>query len=112
MINWLVRYGYGPSLILGGVIGGLVAQLSGMSTGPAVGAVWGCALALLALWGLAVIVRERLIARAGHRMPECFEALAVCNGECSRGITHTPEYDAEMAGLQRDYYTWAEIFHG
>ena len=29
-----------------------------------------------------------------------YEALAVYNAECHRGIVHTPEYDAEMAHRQ------------
>ncbi len=29
-----------------------------------------------------------------------FETLAVYNAEVTRGIVHTPEWDAKMAGLQ------------
>jgi len=39
-------------------------------------------------------------------MPEKFEALAVYNSERERGIAHTPEWDAKMAGLQREFGDW------
>jgi hypothetical protein len=32
-----------------------------------------------------------------------FEALAVYNAECARGIVHTAEYDRRMAALQAEY---------
>lgn len=32
-----------------------------------------------------------------------FEALAVYNAECARGIVHTAEYDARMARLQAEF---------
>lgn len=34
---------------------------------------------------------------------EKFEPLAVYNAECARGIVHTPEWDAKMAELQREF---------
>jgi hypothetical protein len=41
-------------------------------------------------------------------MPEKFETLARYNGERARGIAHTPEWDAQMAELQREYKEWDE----
>ncbi len=41
-----------------------------------------------------------------------FDRLAVYNAEVHRGIVHTPEYDAEMAELQREFNersTWHPI---
>jgi len=32
-----------------------------------------------------------------------FEALAIWHAECQRGIVHTPEWDAAMADLQREF---------
>ena len=40
---------------------------------------------------------------AARRMPPKFERLAQYNAERARGIAHTPEYDAEMAELQREF---------
>jgi hypothetical protein len=36
-------------------------------------------------------------------MSNKFDPLAWYNAECSRGIVHTPEYDARMADLQREW---------
>jgi hypothetical protein len=32
-----------------------------------------------------------------------FEALAVYNAECARGVVHTAEYDQRMAALQAEF---------
>ena len=40
-------------------------------------------------------------------MPEEYEPLAVYNGERSRGIVHSAEYDAEMAALQEQFNHWS-----
>jgi hypothetical protein len=40
------------------------------------------------------------------RMPSRFEALAAYHAECARGIMHTPEFDAAMVALQREYGEW------
>lgn len=42
----------------------------------------------------------------GRRMPARFEALAAYHAECARGIMHTPEFDAAMVALQREYGEW------
>jgi hypothetical protein len=42
-------------------------------------------------------------------MPAKFEDLAVYNAECSRGIVHTPGYDAAMAELQRQFNEWVGL---
>lgn len=39
-------------------------------------------------------------------MPEKFNALARYNTEVGNGVQHTPELDARMADLQREYYEW------
>jgi hypothetical protein len=36
-------------------------------------------------------------------MPDKFNPLARYNAEVARGIMHTPEWDAQMAALQREY---------
>jgi hypothetical protein len=36
-------------------------------------------------------------------MPAKFNALATYNGERARGIVHTPEWDATMAEVQREW---------
>ena len=33
--------------------------------------------------------------------------LAIYNAEVARGIVHTPEWDAKMAELQREFDAWA-----
>jgi hypothetical protein len=40
-------------------------------------------------------------------MPAKYEPLAVYNAEVSRGIVHTPEYDAAMTALQREFNAWS-----
>lgn len=35
--------------------------------------------------------------------PDKFEQLAVYNAECARGIVHTPDWDARMAALQKEW---------
>lgn len=35
--------------------------------------------------------------------PVSFETLATYKAECERGIVHTPEWDARMADLQREF---------
>ena len=42
-----------------------------------------------------------------ERMPEKFHPLATYNSERARGIMHTAEWDARMAGLQREFDQWA-----
>ena len=42
-------------------------------------------------------------------MPQKFEALAVYNAEVARGIVHTPEWDARMADLQREFDHWPQL---
>ncbi len=37
-----------------------------------------------------------------------FETLAVYNAEVTRGIVHTPEWDAKMAGLQQEFDQWQQ----
>jgi hypothetical protein len=41
------------------------------------------------------------------QMPGKFDVLAAYNAEVARGIVHTPEWDAKMAGLQREFDQWA-----
>lgn len=42
--------------------------------------------------------------------PDSFEMLAVYNAEVARGIMHTPEWQARMAGLQRKFDAQAEAW--
>ena len=42
--------------------------------------------------------------------PVSFETLAAYNAEVARGIVHTPEWDAQMAGLQREFDAQAEAW--
>jgi hypothetical protein len=44
----------------------------------------------------------------GAPMPEEFEALSIYNEERSRGVAHTPEYDAKMADLQERFKQWRQ----
>jgi hypothetical protein len=44
----------------------------------------------------------------GEPMPSAFKVLATYNAEVSRGIPHTPEYDAQMAELQKQFDCWSE----
>ena len=39
-------------------------------------------------------------------MPDRFIPLAAYNAEVWRGIVHTPECDARMAALQREFDQW------
>lgn len=39
-------------------------------------------------------------------MPARFNVLATYNGERSRGVAHTPEWDAQMAALQQEFHDW------
>ena len=41
-----------------------------------------------------------------ERMPEKFHPLATYSSERARGIMHTPEWDARMAELQREFDQW------
>lgn len=45
-------------------------------------------------------------------MPSKFDALAVWHAERRRGIMHTPEWDATMADLKREFYRWQDAHHG
>lgn len=45
--------------------------------------------------------------RVSAPMPAKYEPLAVYNAEVSRGIVHTPEYDAAMTALQREFNAWS-----
>jgi hypothetical protein len=42
-------------------------------------------------------------------MPSRFNVLARYNAEHARGVVHTPEWAAKMAGLQREYWQWTGI---
>jgi hypothetical protein len=42
-------------------------------------------------------------------MPPRFQPLATYNAEVGRGIMHTPEWDASMAALKREYDEWRGI---
>jgi hypothetical protein len=44
--------------------------------------------------------------KRAESMPARFEPLAIYNAECGRGIMHTPEYDAAMVVLEREYDAW------
>lgn len=50
----------------------------------------------------------RLIER-GPVMPAEFNPLAQYNGEIARGLVHTPEWQAQMAGLQKRFNEWANF---
>jgi hypothetical protein len=39
-------------------------------------------------------------------MPSRFNKLAVYNAEVARGLVHTPEWQEQMAELQREFYAW------
>lgn len=41
-------------------------------------------------------------------MPDRFNELADYNARKWQGIQHTPEYEARMAELQRDFDEWIE----
>ncbi len=40
-------------------------------------------------------------------MPAKFDRLSTYNAETFRGLVHTPEYDAKMAELQREFNEWS-----
>jgi hypothetical protein len=53
---------------------------------------------------------DRTAAKRGGQMtmPTYYEELARYNAERDRGLVHTPEWDAKMAELQRDFDDWAQ----
>jgi hypothetical protein len=39
-------------------------------------------------------------------MPSRFDKLATYNSEVARGLVHTPEWQKQMAELQREFHAW------
>ena len=54
-----------------------------------------------------ILIRRHRDRWNGPVMPAKFEELARYNAAVSQGIVHTPELDARMADLQREFYEWS-----